>query len=275
MSKKREKAKRLLFASLVFFGYVSMSFCINRWLFSKPVYGLVVGQILTIVILGFLYHHVFVRKQERSDYSGFSGFGWLVLITVFLVMYLFSQAAATWIEYYSPSSYMTTYSSLQDGELVLYMLVSVTLAPLAEELVFRGFLYQYLRKAFGLLPCVVLSSVLFAVIHGTKGHLAITIPLTLFLCFVLECTVKFRYAVGFHIFYNILGISLITRLPFGAVGIFAGFGLVVLLLILALMFRPILSVWLEKGYFPTVESVIDKKRKQDVSSDISEDSHSE
>ena len=44
----------------------------------------------------------------------------------------------------------------------------ITLAPLMEELFFRGLLYPLLRRAFGLTIAVVLTAAAFAAIHGTQ-----------------------------------------------------------------------------------------------------------
>lgn len=44
----------------------------------------------------------------------------------------------------------------------------VTLAPLLEELFFRGLLYPLLRRAFGLGVAIVLTAAAFAGIHGTQ-----------------------------------------------------------------------------------------------------------
>ena len=44
----------------------------------------------------------------------------------------------------------------------------MTLAPLLEELFFRGLLYPMLRRAFGLVIAVVLTAAAFAAIHGTQ-----------------------------------------------------------------------------------------------------------
>jgi membrane protease YdiL (CAAX protease family) len=44
----------------------------------------------------------------------------------------------------------------------------MTLAPLLEELFFRGLLYPVLRRVFGLTIAVVLTAAAFAGIHGTQ-----------------------------------------------------------------------------------------------------------
>jgi membrane protease YdiL (CAAX protease family) len=50
-------------------------------------------------------------------------------------------------------------------QLVLAVVAAVVLAPLAEELLFRGLLHRGLRRRFALAPATVVSSVLFALVH--------------------------------------------------------------------------------------------------------------
>jgi len=50
-------------------------------------------------------------------------------------------------------------------QLVLAVLAAVVLAPLAEELLFRGLLHRSLRTRLRIVPATIVSSVLFAVVH--------------------------------------------------------------------------------------------------------------
>ena len=51
-----------------------------------------------------------------------------------------------------------------------YMMAAfgMTLAPLLEELFFRGLLYPLLRRSFGLIAGVILTAAAFAAIHGAQ-----------------------------------------------------------------------------------------------------------
>ncbi len=51
------------------------------------------------------------------------------------------------------------------SSLVLALVVAVVLAPIAEEVLFRGVLFQALRSRVGLWPAAVMSSVLFTLVH--------------------------------------------------------------------------------------------------------------
>lgn len=54
------------------------------------------------------------------------------------------------------------------AELAAYMLVGGCIAPVAEELCFRGVLYTYLRR-WGIVPALLGSTVLFVVLHSTRA----------------------------------------------------------------------------------------------------------
>jgi len=45
------------------------------------------------------------------------------------------------------------------------ILLAVVIAPVAEELAFRGYLYAVIKRYFGAIPALVLSGLLFAMIH--------------------------------------------------------------------------------------------------------------
>ena len=51
---------------------------------------------------------------------------------------------------------------------MLLMAMAVLIAPLVEETVFRGYLYPLFAKSFGILPAIVLTGVLFGLMHGAQ-----------------------------------------------------------------------------------------------------------
>jgi uncharacterized protein len=57
-------------------------------------------------------------------------------------------------------------------ELALYMLVGGGIAPVAEELCFRGILYTYFRR-WGVVPALLGSTIIFVALHSTR-----TLPVT-------------------------------------------------------------------------------------------------
>jgi uncharacterized protein len=67
-----------------------------------------------------------------------------------------------------PSEQLPTGLEDADQDVLLAIATGVLLvavAPFAEELFFRGFLYQAFRNSFGVLPGALLSAVIFGAIH--------------------------------------------------------------------------------------------------------------
>ena len=62
------------------------------------------------------------------------------------------------------------------------MAMAVLVAPLVEETVFRGYLYPLFAKSFGVAVSVVLTGVLFGLLHGAQ--LGWTVSLVAVLTFV-------------------------------------------------------------------------------------------
>jgi uncharacterized protein len=61
----------------------------------------------------------------------------------------------------------------RDPQLLPFFLIgALVVAPIAEEVYFRGMLFQALHERTGLWPAIVVSSVAFAYLHTTQGDLA-------------------------------------------------------------------------------------------------------
>ena len=69
----------------------------------------------------------------------------------------------------------------------------VILAPIAEELIFRGYLYGKLRTRLSAIPAIILVSVLFGFMHGQWNVGIVVGVMSIFLCIARELTGT-RYA---------------------------------------------------------------------------------
>jgi membrane protease YdiL (CAAX protease family) len=65
---------------------------------------------------------------------------------------------------------------------ILLMVMAVLVAPVVEETVFRGYLYPLFAKTFGVSPAIVLTGVLFGIMHAPQ--LAWTWGVVVLLCLV-------------------------------------------------------------------------------------------
>lgn len=88
------------------------------------------------------------------------------------------------------------------GDRVLAMLALVFIAPIAEELIMRGWLYGKLRSKLKIVAAILLTSLLFAVLHGQWNVGVSVFMLSLVLCSMREITGSIWSGILLHILVN-------------------------------------------------------------------------
>jgi membrane protease YdiL (CAAX protease family) len=99
---------------------------------------------------------------------------------------------------------------------ILFMAMAVLVAPLVEETVFRGYLYPLFAKSFGVANSVIITGVLFGLMHGAQLGWTWSLVLVLITVGVIFTFVRARTGSVFasfllHLGYNSV-IALITIL---------------------------------------------------------------
>lgn len=82
------------------------------------------------------------------------------------------------------------------------------LVPIAEELIFRGLIYQRMKRLMPLWAAALLSSLLFAAYHGNMIQMIFAFPMALALTWVYERGKGFAYPVLFHMGANLAAVIL-------------------------------------------------------------------
>lgn len=91
------------------------------------------------------------------------------------------------------------------GTLIGSAVIIVIVAPLFEEIFFRGFLYRILRGRMGLWPALVIGGSLFGAVHAASGGLlavALIAPLGFLLCLVYERSGSLYPCIALHALNN-------------------------------------------------------------------------
>jgi membrane protease YdiL (CAAX protease family) len=108
---------------------------------------------------------------------------------------------------------------------ILLMAMAVLIAPLVEETVFRGYLYPLFAKSFGILPGILLTGILFGLMHGaqlgwTWGIVGLLILVGIVFTFARAHTGTVLASFLLHLGYNsmiaaatIIGTHGFTRVP--------------------------------------------------------------
>jgi uncharacterized protein len=135
-----------------------------------------------------------------------SALGWIFAA---LVAYLVLTSIYT-VLVDPPSEQLPT--GLEDADQNLLLAVAtgmllIAVAPFAEELFFRGFLYQAFRNSFGVLPGALLSAVIFGAIHLEFFKLVQLAILGLILALLFEKTKSLWPPIILHAVNNSLAFA--------------------------------------------------------------------
>jgi len=97
------------------------------------------------------------------------------------------------------------------GQLTAAAIAVILVAPFAEELFFRGFLYQAFRRWRGVTQAILLSAAVFALSHGAPLLIVGIFPLGIVLAYMFERKGSLVVTITAHMTYNLIGfIFLVT-----------------------------------------------------------------
>lgn len=96
---------------------------------------------------------------------------------------------------------------------ILYLIVVASFfAPIFEEIIFRGLIYQGLKKHIGTLKAVLISSALFSLLHFNTAQFIPVMGLGILLCFIFEYTGSLVPVILIHMANNGLFMGLFLLL---------------------------------------------------------------
>ena len=90
----------------------------------------------------------------------------------------------------------------QPGALTNALISLAVLAPIVEELVFRGLLYGWVAGRWGTVPAWLVSSIAFALAHYEPAHIILVLPLGLLFGYLRRRTDSLLPSLVAHIFNN-------------------------------------------------------------------------
>ena len=121
-----------------------------------------------------------------------------------VVGFLYNVAVSALIARYYPASKDWIAIPKDPAWIVGFILLAVVFAPIAEEAMFRGWLFTSLRRSIGVTATIIVTSVLFALAHWEATHLyaLAVLPVGLVLGIIRARTGTIAASMVFHAFYN-------------------------------------------------------------------------
>ena len=140
--------------------------------------------------------------------------GWAALGFVSYWILAIAYSAAV-----QPDAEQETLESLGTDESTLWLigaaLLVIVLAPLAEEIFFRGFFYRALRTRLPVAAAALIDGAIFGVIHFENADMAVILPILALLgvifCLVYEKTGSLFAVIGLHAFNNFIAFGVETE----------------------------------------------------------------
>jgi len=127
------------------------------------------GFVLALVgcVAGRPLRHLGLREQKPIRRALLGLVGWLmvfpILFVVGLLVFVLGPRVGVRPEF---QEVLRESLGLPPAALAVVLVGAVVVAPVAEEILFRGFLYATLRRSFGPLAAIVLSSAIFSLLHS-------------------------------------------------------------------------------------------------------------
>ena len=109
-----------------------------------------------------------------------------------------------------PQEWMDSYvesSSAIDGS-VMAWITAVLMAPVLEEIVFRGLMYTRLKKGLPAIIAAIITSLAFGIAHGTVIWAIYTFVFSMILIWVFEKFQSLTACIVLHMAYNLSGMAL-------------------------------------------------------------------
>jgi membrane protease YdiL (CAAX protease family) len=165
------------------------------------------GSIVLLLIGVLVFQDIDPRKAFGLQWRDWRQGIWLV--PTVLILILPPIYAAQWLAYnlFAPDAApqpIVTFLIEKNGwgERLVVIAIAVVAAPVTEELVFRGCLYGVLRQVGGRAVAIIVTSVLFALIHAHLASMPGLLMLAVCLSLIYEFTGSLWAPIALHALFN-------------------------------------------------------------------------
>lgn len=121
-----------------------------------------------------------------------------------LIVWFIGQLLASALYYNFGDPSYDTYDQVMGSISFMSIISSCIFAPIAEELYYRGFVFRGLANVMNPLVAALISSMFFAISHGTLVHLPVTFAFGLGSCALLFATGNIGFSIVLHVAANAL-----------------------------------------------------------------------
>ena len=177
--------------------------------YAAPMY--LIYAVASITVFLIWYYRGFVRKNPRIKLGEIFGIRSVIAsICIAFGLYLFINALLTLVSWIAPDVIESYNQMIETAGLttnsVITIFYAVILGPVAEELCFRGVVFEFLKKS-GISPMwiILISSILFGAMHIIPVQVMYATVIGLFLGFLRYKYRSVLLTLATHILFNFTG----------------------------------------------------------------------
>ena len=168
-----------------------------------------IDQKMTVIsILLFMYLNKYEIEKTKKVYTTEKLKSTLILFIIAnIVIYLVSISSKYLLHEFNEQNIVQYFKHNKITELEVLNIIVVV--PIFEEIVFRGLFYKLLRSYFSIVPSMLISSIIFSIVHENILVLIVLFSLGLILCYSYERNKSIIYPIVIHSLFNLLMLLLI------------------------------------------------------------------
>lgn len=174
-----------------------------------------VTTIAAVITLGIFFLVLRNKEQnllQRCNFKKISGcdIGKIILMAISITMFSCSVVYLTASKFESYDKVSESLSSAHGS--ILAMVSVVILIPMFEEILFRGLIFNELRKNINIYVAIIIQAIIFAVFHGNLLQGIYTFILGVILSLLYMWTKSLWANILCHIVYNLFGTIIVPVL---------------------------------------------------------------
>ena len=254
---------RFILIPLCFFGLYVLYSVLCASFFDDQVIAMVVADGVSAIgcvgVLLLLFKNLDFSPDERYR---FSAIGLFICFVVFILLFVLSQGFAAGLRLLWPGTFVQIYDNLEGNQAVGFVFVGVVLSPICEELIFRGLLFRSISRASNKIIGFLVSTALFAMVHGTFIHIPVVVGVSILCIWMWELTGSFYWSIATHIVFNAFAVSFAVWDGLSYNAFVVCYYVLIVALLFSFMYMPQIREFLRKGKHMGIEEWVDKKRRE-------------
>ena len=168
-----------------------------------------IDQKMTVIsVLLFMYLNKYDIEKTKKVYTTEKLKNTLVLFIIANIVIYFVSISSKYLLHEFDEQNIVQYFK-HNKITKLAVLNTVVIVPIIEEIVFRGLFYKLLRSYFSIVPSMLISSIIFSIVHQNILVSIVLFSLGLILCYSYERNKSIIYPIVIHSLFNLLMLLLI------------------------------------------------------------------